>query len=110
MIAMNRHDALLGRDGPAEDGPTEKVTCEAALREAGVNEALIAKKLKDLLEAKHPRWNPKKKAFDMFDDYDTQLAAAREAVKIFGAYPSPGEDNQVPLIIDLGALSPKRRE
>ncbi len=100
----------LRREENGED-PTEKVTCESALREAGVDEALIAKKLKDQLEAKQPRWNPKKKAFDLFADHDARLAGLREAVRIFGGYPSPSEDNQAPLIIDFtdSGLSPLRR-
>jgi len=81
------------------------------LREAGVNETLIAKKLKEQLEAKQPRWNPKKKEFDLFPDHDARLAALREAVRIFGGYPSPSEDNQAPLIIDFtdSGLSPLRK-
>ncbi len=90
----------LRREENGED-PTDKVTCEFALREAGVDEALIAKKLREQLEAKQPRWNPKKKAFDLFADHDAQLAAVREVVRIFGGYPSPSEDNQAPLIIDF---------
>ena len=104
MSAMNRpHAALRSQD------PTDKVTCESALREAGVDEVLVARKLKDLLEAKRRRWNPKKKAFDMFDDYETQLAAAIQIVKIFGGYPSESEDNQAPVMINISAL-PMRRE
>ena len=102
----------LRREENGED-PTEHVTCESALRTAGVDEGLIAKKLKEQLEAKQPRWNPKKKAFDLFADHDARLAALREAVRIFGGYPSPSEDNnQAPLIIDFtdSALSPLGRE
>ncbi|SRR5258708_18566512 len=98
------------QDGLGED-VTIPLTCESALREAGVDEARIAKKLKEQLEAKQPRWNPKKKAFDLFPDHDARLAAVREAVRIFGGYPSPSEDNQAPLIIDLtdSWMSPLRR-
>ncbi len=100
----------LRREENGED-PTENVTCESALREAGVDEALIAKKLKEQLEAKQPRWNPKKKALELFADHNARLAALREVVRIFGGYPSPSEDNQAPLIIDFtdSALSPLRR-
>jgi hypothetical protein len=87
------------QDGSGED--VAILTCESALREAGVDEALIAKKLKEQLEAKQARWNPKKKAFDLFPDHDARLAALREAVRIFGGYPAPSEDNQAPVIIDL---------
>jgi hypothetical protein len=101
----------LRREEKGED-PTDKVTCESALREAGVDEALIAKKLLEQLEAKQPRWNPKKKAYDLFADHDARLAAVREVVRIFGGYPSPSEDNQAPLIIDLtdSWMSPVGRE
>jgi hypothetical protein len=100
----------LRREENGED-PTEKLTCESALREAGVDESLIAKKLKEQLEAKQPRWNPRKKAFDLFADHDARLAALREVVRIFGGHPSPSENNQAPLIIDFtdSALSPLRR-
>jgi hypothetical protein len=88
------------RDGMGDD-VTIRLTCESALREAGVDEALIAKKLKEQLEAKQPRWNPKKKEFGLFPDHDARLAALREAVKIFGGYPALSEDNHAPVIIDL---------
>jgi len=93
--------------------PAEHVTCESALRAAGVDEALIAKKLKEQLEAKQPRWNPKKKAFDLFPDPDARLAAIREAVRLFGGYPLPSDDDQAPVLIDFTdswASSIRRRD
>ena len=78
-------------------------TLSSALREAGINDALIAKKLKDLLEAKHQRWNPKRNSWDEFDDCDTQLAATREIVRLFGGYASEGEDHGVVWINDVFA-------
>jgi hypothetical protein len=84
--AMRRKQAGVGED------VTEHLTCESALREAGVDEPLIAKTLKEQLEAKQPRWNPKKQAFDLFPDYDARTAALRELVKIFGGYPSDNEE------------------
>jgi hypothetical protein len=86
---------------------TAAITYESALRDAGVNEALIAKKLKSLLEAKQQRWNPKKKIFDELDDYDIQLAAAKEIIKIFGGYPLESEGGGGTVMIDLGSLTPK---
>jgi hypothetical protein len=44
---------------------------------------------------------PEEESIDLFDDPDARLAALREAVRIFGGYPSPSEDNQAPLIIDF---------
>jgi len=101
---------LMRREENGEH-PTEHVTCESALRAAGVDEALIAKKLKEQLEAKQPRWNPKKKAFELFADHDARLAAIREAVRHFGGYPSPSDDDQAPVIIDFtdSWASPLRR-
>ncbi len=98
------------QDGMGED-VTIHLTCESALREAGVDEALIAKKLKEQLEAKQPRWNPKKKAFDLFADHDARLAALREVVRIFGGYPLPSENNEAPLLIDFtdSWASPRRK-
>lgn len=63
--------------------------CELALRAQGIDEVLLAKKLKNQLEAKAPRCNAKKKSWEEFDDWGAQLAAVREVVKIFGTYPSP---------------------
>jgi len=77
--------------GEAPDGSN---TCESALREAGVDERLIAKKLKEQLEAKQQRWNPKRNAFDSFPDYKRRLAALKEILKIFGSYPSPENDDK----------------
>lgn len=81
---------ILAAAGEQQGG--DVVTCESALREQGIDEAAIAKKLKDLLSAKTPRWNPGKHAFEVFDDHDTQLAAAKEIVKILGGgRPEDGE-------------------
>ena len=98
------------REGKGED-LNETVTCDSALREAGVDATLIARKLKEQLGAKQPRWNPQKKAFDLFADNDARLAALREAIKILGGYPTERGDNQAPLIIDFtdSGLSPVRR-
>jgi hypothetical protein len=78
---------------PEREDPTATVTFESALRDAGVTEGLLAKKLKAQLEAKKPRWNPKKKSWEEPDDYETQLAAAREIIKIFGGYSSESEND-----------------
>jgi len=101
---MNQFGAV-----PTREVRPKRDTCESALRKAGISEALIAKKLREQLEAKQPRWNPKKKAFELFADNDARLAALREAIKIFGGYPSAdieaGLDAGV--TIDLGMLTPK---
>ncbi len=101
---MNQFGAV-----PTGEVRPKRDTCESALRKAGISEALIAKKLREQLEAKQPRWNPKKKAFELFADNDARLAALREAIKIFGGYPSAdieaGLDAGV--TIDLGMLTPK---
>jgi hypothetical protein len=80
---------------------SEASTFSSALREAGINEALIAKKLKRLLGAKHRRWNTKKKSWDEFDDCETQLAATREIVKLFGGYLSESEEPRFTWINDV---------
>lgn len=102
-VKGDRESVGLERKG----GSCLAVTCESALREAGVDERQIAKKLKEQLEAKQPRWNPEKKAFDLFPDHDTRLAALREAVRIFDGYPSESDGGGGPVIIDMGPLTPK---
>lgn len=82
---------------------TKTVTCESALREAGIDETLLAKKLKELLEAKRPWWNPKKQAFDLFPDDRARLAALRLAFKILGSYPAEREDNEL-LVINTSEI------
>lgn len=72
------------QDGNGES-PKERVTCESALREAGIDEKLIGKKLKEQLEAKHPRWNPKKKAFDLFPDHGVDLPPAGKLSRYLAA-------------------------
>jgi hypothetical protein len=53
------------QDGMGDD-VTIRLTCESALREAGVDEALIAKKLKEQLEAKQTRWTLRRKNLACF--------------------------------------------
>src|SRR5258708_32917616 len=103
---MNQFGAV-----PTREVRPKRDTCESALRKAGISEALIAKKLKEQLDAKQPRWNPEKKAFELFADNNARLAAIKEAIKIFGGYPSAddtGRDRN--LIVHLGPLTPTNRE
>ena len=106
MSTVKEEYEAIGRE--QEGGsPTETVTYESALRKQGIDEVTIAKKLKSLLDAKKRRWNPKKKSWEEFDDYDIQLAAAKEIAKIFGGYPSEGEGGGGDVMVDLGPLTPK---
>jgi hypothetical protein len=110
VICTGREAVRREGEGKGED-VNGNVTCESALREVGVDEALIAKKLKEQLDAKQPRWNPEKKAFELFADNNARLAAIKEAIKIFGGYPSAddtGRDRN--LIVHLGPLTPTNRE
>ena len=86
----------------------ENITCESALREAGVDERLIAKKLKEQLEAKQPRWNPKRNVFQLFPDHSTRLAALREILRLFGAYPSEDEEGQGNITLIMDGITPKK--
>jgi hypothetical protein len=79
------------------------------LREEGVDEAFVARKLKDLLRAQGRRWNPKKRTWEKFKDYDAQLAALREIAKISGIYGKDSEDTVVPPIV-ITNITPIRRE
>lgn len=98
----------LPRQKPERENATATITCDSALRDAGINEALIAKKLKEQLEAKQAAWNSNKKAFELFPDYNARLAALREVVKIFGGYPSESDGGGGPVMLDLGPLTPKQ--
>lgn len=96
----------LARGAPAKPANgTVEVICATALRHVGVDEAFIAKKLKELLEAKQPRWNPKKKELELVRDNDARLAAIKEVVKIFGSYPS---DEEGPVNIHMDWMTPKK--
>ncbi len=74
---------------PQEPGVVKKqMTCESALREEGIDPVFVARRLRDLLDAKMPRWNPKNESWEKFEDYPTQLAALKETGKILGIYPA----------------------
>jgi hypothetical protein len=105
---VRENSKAVGREQGKGEDVAKHVTCESVLREAGISEALIAKKLKEQLEAKQPRWNPEKKAFELFPDHDAQRAALREAIKILGGYPSVDDtSHDGNVVVDLGILTPK---
>lgn len=87
----------------------EEITYESALREVGIDEAFVARKLMDLVQAQGRRWNPKKGSWEKFEDHGTQLAALREIAKILGLYAKQSNDSRVPTIIDISCMS-RRRE
>jgi hypothetical protein len=90
----------------------KEITYESALREEGIDEVFVARKLRDLSRAQGPRWNPKKEAWEKFEDYGTQLAAVREIAKILGIYATQvkdSEDENKPIEINISAI-PHRRE
>jgi hypothetical protein len=68
--------------------PKQQVPCESALRKQGVDEGFIAERLVNLFEAKGRRWNTATKSWETFEDYETQLAAIKEAAKLLGLYPT----------------------
>lgn len=78
------------------------------LRQVGVDEALITNKLNEIPEAKPPRWNPKKKKYDLVADNDARLAAIREVVKIPGGYPSDESEGDEGTIIVRRGNGPER--
>lgn len=75
-----------------------------------LDEVFVARKLMVLVHAQGRRWNPKKRSWEKFEDYGTQLAAIREIVKIFGIHGRDSEGPTVPTIIDISAMSIRRRE
>jgi len=60
-----------------------------ALQAAGLTAEYRAKKLKQLCEAKTPKWNPKRQAWDLFDDGHLQLEAVKEINRVDDSYPAP---------------------
>ena len=56
-----------------------------------MDEAFIAQRLVDMLQAKVKRWNAATKSWETFEDYGTQLAAVKEAARILGLYPTQKE-------------------
>lgn len=70
------------------------------MREAGIDETLLVEKLKELLEAKRPWWNPKKQAFDLFPDHRARLAALRLAFKILGSDPAERKERTMSYLIN----------
>ena len=93
--AVKREQAGVGED------TTAHFTVGYALREIGVDEAFLAKKLKEQLDAKQPRWNPRRKKYELVPDNDARLAAIREAIKFLGGYPIERDDNEGPVLIDF---------
>jgi len=79
-----------------------------------VDVAFVAKRLKNMLEAKDRRWNNATKSWETFEDYGTQLEAIREAVKLLGLYPTRKEleDEHKPHEIEIRVVhddvQPKR--
>ena len=65
----------------------KKIEYESALQAEGINPVFLARKLEDLLGAQAPRWNPKTKSWEKFEDYDAQLAAFSETAKLLDIYP-----------------------
>jgi hypothetical protein len=96
-------------DSQESDIVKEGITCESALREEGIDEVFVARKLKELLRAQRQRWNPKKRSWDKFEDYDTQLAALSESAKTLCMYRKDLEGGDVQVLIDMSVIPPKRR-
>jgi hypothetical protein len=86
----------------------KKIEYESALQAEGINPVFLARKLKDLLGAQAPRWNPQKKSWEKFEDYGPQLAALREIAKILGIYAKDPDDVNEGVVIHLGKLMPKQ--
>ena len=92
MEKTSNNESGNSADNSQEPGVVkEKITYGSALQGEGIDEAFMARKLKDLLQAQGRQWNPKEGSWDKFEDYGIQLAALREIAKIFGLYPTQEE-------------------
>lgn len=90
--ALQPNQVPIGKaaEGQSSGAPTLK-RCESALLEQGVDVAFVGKRLKNMLEAKHRRWNNATQSWETFEDYGTQLEAIREIAKLLGLYPTRKE-------------------
>lgn len=61
----------------------------AALRCKGTDEARVAEKITEKLDAQMVKWNPELKQWDRFIDHGTQLKAIELAMDGLDAYPKP---------------------
>ena len=66
-----------------------KLEMQEALYAIDVNPVTSAKKLKELLEAKKPVWNPRKRKWEFFPDNVLQLKALQEVFRLLNLYPAP---------------------
>jgi hypothetical protein len=66
-----------------------KLEIQEALYAVGVDAVAVAKKLKELLEAKKPMWNPRKRKWDFFPDNAVRLKALQEVFRLLNLYPAP---------------------
>lgn len=61
------------------------------LRAHGITAKFKAKKVRQLLDAKMPKWNPEEKEFELFENADIQLRTLQDVNKIEDEYPAPKE-------------------
>jgi hypothetical protein len=73
----------------------ERIAIGDSLRNHGLDETAITKKLKFLLHAKTPKYNPGTKDFEIFEDGDIQLRTAQELSKLLDLYPAPKTDEDM---------------
>ena len=84
-----------------------RLQMQEALHAIGVDAVTQAKKLIELVDAKKPWWNRKKKRWDFFPDYAIQLEAVKEINRILNAYPAPRPDiDPITVNIDFGDTKP----
>lgn len=57
----------------------------------GITAKFKARKVRQLLDAKMPKWNPEEKEFELFENADIQLRTLQDVNKIEDEYPAPKE-------------------
>ena len=70
-----------------------------ALHAIGVDAVTLAKKLAELLEAKKPLWNRKKKRWEFFPNGAIQLEAVKEVCRLLNLYPG-SKPSLEPITVD----------
>lgn len=88
---MNQDPDDTATEGQSFGAAKHESRLESMLRKEGADEAFIAQRLMDMLEAKRKQWNTATKSFETFEDYKVQLAALEQIAHLLGFYPSKKE-------------------
>ena len=66
-----------------------KLEIQEALYAIEVDVVTVAKKLKELVEAEKPMWNPKERKWNFLTDFAVRLEALEKVIRLLNLYPAP---------------------